>query len=385
MIDWLSIRNFKALKNVDLPLAPLTVFAGLNGSGKSTALQALVLVQRNLIATREPAVVRLNPADLKIGAKRDACYVDAQSDAEGLSISVGNLSEGDRIGFRAFGNQADADSAVELPSVPAHPVQDGHPSDSFIQCVKGIQYISADRWGAVSEHPYHPEAASDSHWGAKAENAVSILHDRGEGAVEGFPVLSGLRHESESNESLLSQVNAWMKEISPGTYVQTEPLSRMKVGLNYYFGLGVNKHLFQAENVGFGISAVLPVVAMVLSARPGDCLLIESPEAHLHPRGQAEVGRLFARAAMNGVQVLVETHSDHVVNGIRVAVKQHRGVLSGKAKILFFERKPQPIRPDGVIEQYSTFQDITIEDDGELSRYPDGLLSEWADLLSRLL
>ena len=61
-----------------------------------------------------------------------------------------------------------------------------------------------------------------------------------------------------------------------------------------------------------------------LSASKGDLLLIENPEVHLHPSGQTQMGQFLGDVARSGVQLIVETHSDHVLNGIRRAVKGGR-------------------------------------------------------------
>lgn len=78
---------------------------------------------------------------------------------------------------------------------------------------------------------------------------------------------------------------------------------------------------FTAQNVGFGISYVLPIVLALVKAKKGELIILENPEAHLHPRGQRKMGELIARAAQGGVQVIVETHSDHILNGIRFVCK----------------------------------------------------------------
>jgi len=98
-------------------------------------------------------------------------------------------------------------------------------------------------------------------------------------------------------------------------------------------------HEFKAENVGFCISYVLPLIVVILSAKPDSLILIENPEAHLHPKGQSKLAELIALAAQNGVQILVETHSDHIVNGTLVAVRKsetHQGIDPEKVKIHYF-------------------------------------------------
>ena len=66
--------------------------------------------------------------------------------------------------------------------------------------------------------------------------------------------------------------------------------------------------------------------------------MLENPEAHLHPKGQRKMGELIAQCAANGIQIFLETHSDHILNGIRIAVKQKR--LKGEdAKLFYFSRR----------------------------------------------
>jgi predicted ATPase len=103
--------------------------------------------------------------------------------------------------------------------------------------------------------------------------------------------------------------------------------------------------------------------------------LIENPEAHLHPEGQLVMGDLLARASAAGVQVIVETHSDHVLNGIRLAVK--RGTLKATdTGFRFFQRNDV-----GAAE----IKKPTIGQDGMLSEWPSGFFTQWDDALVQLL
>ena len=116
-------------------------------------------------------------------------------------------------------------------------------------------------------------------------------------------------------------------------------------------------------------------------------VIIENPEAHIHPRGQAKLGELIARATASGAQVFVETHSDHVINGVRVAVRD--GILKPEdVNIAFFERKEQlkdnPVDDDDT-EIFSVVRNIKVDANGALSEYPEDFMDEWNNQLMELM
>ena len=113
-------------------------------------------------------------------------------------------------------------------------------------------------------------------------------------------------------------------------------------------------------------------------AKKDRLIIIENPEAHLHPRGQAEMGRLMALAAQAGAQIIAETHSDHILNGVRVAVK-NGDIPKEDARIFFFDRNTTDF------EQYSYVVPINIDHNGELSEYPPNFLDEWNNQLFKLI
>ena len=189
---------------------------------------------------------------------------------------------------------------------------------------------------------------------------------------------------------LIEDINKCLDWVSPGAHLNIE---EKRVGTHEYyvttFDYGVNgdRRLFKPQNVGFGLNDILPVLVTLLTAKKGSVIVIENPEAHLHPRGQAEIGKLIAETVSRGVQVFVETHSDHVINGIRVAVK--KGVLKpDDVNIAFFERKEHDAVDDEgkkSREIYSTVRNIKIDENGSLSEYPEDFMDEWSNLLLRLM
>ncbi len=178
---------------------------------------------------------------------------------------------------------------------------------------------------------------------------------------------------------LLSQVAAWMSEISPGTNVKAEKIPGVdSVRLGYEFDTknGKTKEV-SPLNVGYGLTYVLPIIVAILIAKPGDILIIENPESHVHPKGQSAIGRLIAMAANYGVQLFIETHSDHIINGIRVAVK--KGIPAEKVKLIFLSHG------NFNDELYSNISLPILDQDGRIDYWPPNFFDEWDNNLMELL
>jgi predicted ATPase len=179
---------------------------------------------------------------------------------------------------------------------------------------------------------------------------------------------------------LLDQLAGWLQQISPGVRLRSELLKGTdEVILQFqYIGRehGLEPNFYRPTNVGFGITYSLPILVACLAAEPGTLLLLENPEAHLHPQGQAKLGELLAICAADEVQIIVETHSDHVLNGIRLAIKNNH-IESSKVNIFYFSR--DILSGDCIVEQPS------ILPDGTLSNWPDGFFDQWGKSLDALL
>lgn len=130
-------------------------------------------------------------------------------------------------------------------------------------------------------------------------------------------------------------------------------------------------------NSSYGISYVLPVIIALLSSRRGDLLILEHPESFLHPSGQRALGELITLATTGGVQVITETHSDHLVNGIRIAVKKGK-IAPGYAGIFtFYLDKGDSYKHKAVCQSF--YQD------GNIDVWLEGFMDEWDSALLELL
>jgi predicted ATPase len=368
MIKAIHIRNFKCFEEESIALGPMTLATGLNGTGKSSLIQSLLLLRQSYLqGLLRNGLLAINGELVELGTGRDALNESAEEDviAFGLSWTDG-LSA--RWAF-AYDKTADVLSkqSAEAPETAfERPPLSGD-----------FHYLSAERIGPRASFSMSDYSVGHlRQLGPRGEYASYFLSLFGRDRV----AIPGLVHSEAASESLIDQVEAWLGEVSPGARLHvTAHRAVDAVELRFSFaGPHGNTNEYRATNVGFGLTYTLSILAAVLSARPGAMLVIENPEAHLHPRGQVRVAGLLARAAAAGVQVVVETHSDHVLNGLRLAV--HDGVLAPAAACIhYFERRVTPERI------YHTYASPQIDEEGRLDQWPDGFFDEWERSLSRLL
>ena len=90
--------------------------------------------------------------------------------------------------------------------------------------------------------------------------------------------------------------------------------------------------------MGFGYSYILSIVVTALIAKEGDIVILENPEAHLHPEAQTRLTFMLSKLVAMGIQVFIETHSEHVINGIRLAsLKDEYNLKNEDVRIFFLD------------------------------------------------
>jgi predicted ATPase len=367
MIEYISVENFKSLKKTAINVSSLNLLMGLNGMGKSSFIQVLLLLMQS--DKLEERIIDLNGILAQIGQGKDALYQFAEKRDIIFQLIIDEKSYSWKFPYQNDKEQLTAETGYTKEQM-----------QFFREKTKRIQYINAERIGPRDIYGASSIVVADKkQFGLLCEYAVYYINIFG---LEYNIVPDKLRHAhafSNSNK-LIHQLNAWMQEISPGVSINTKYVPEAnKVILDYQFELTTTKtNSFRPKNVGFGISYVLPVVLALLTAEEGKIIVIENPESHIHPRGQAELGKLMALAASVGAQLFIETHSDHILHGIRVAVKENLSDRS-KVNVLYFDK----VTTD--IEQYSEITQIKIDKNGALSDYPKDFLDEWSNQLSKLV
>lgn len=356
MLSNIKLKNFKCFEQLNLRCAPLTLLCGLNGMGKSSVFQAL------LTARASAGSSSLDTKEADLGTPRDVIYEGAETDHVSFELRWdGNDvppwtarysldSDGSRLGHIGIGGLG----AEHPPPITGD-----------------VVYINAERLGPRKIYE-HSEASAHVGLGARGEYTLSYLNGRKLDTLAS----SDPRCAAAVGRGLVEVLEHWLQAVTPGAHLRLDVITdadAIVAGYSFDRPGDVRTRFYRATNVGFGLSYVLPVLAALLV--PKGCLcLIENPEAHLHPRGQARVAELAVRAAVAGVQVIAETHSDHFLDGVRVAVREGL-IRPEETAVHYFAREGGK----------SVVTTPEIDADGRLSHWPAGFFDQQDDSLARLL
>ncbi len=367
MISNIYLQNFKAFPEIEIAPARLNIFTGINGMGKSTFLQSLLLLRQSYLQnTLCDKGLLLNGEYLEIGKGKDAYSMYATD--ENLIIFEIEWDEDIKL-ISEFLYKADFDL------LPKKRLSDDKRIFQQALFTHRFQYLNAERISPKTFFPTSAYQVEQNHsLGIHGEFTIHFIAKKQREMI----CIKELAHPKARSLALLTQIDAWMGEISPSVRVTSFLYDEFEISrLSYKFEVG-NEFTddIKPTNVGFGLTYALPIVTAVLSAHPGDLLIIENPESHLHPQGQARLGKMFALAAENGVQLFIETHSDHVLNGIRVAAKQ-KDISPENVGIFFFERDPD--------EHLTEIIQPILDENGRLDKKPKGFFDEWSNQLDELL
>jgi predicted ATPase len=373
MISRVGIRNFKAFREAEVNLSSLNLFTGLNGMGKSTFIQSLLLLRQSdasFIPDIKGLILKGGESGIiDLGKGKDIYNIHADNDFISFEID---------IDYKSYLNVTytyEAENDV-LPLSTSHSHSYNNPGNPALFNNR-FTYLKAER--ISPEHNYKANLAAvkqNQFLGYKGENVPLYIALHKLDTV----LLEGVRHKAAKAPNLISNIDAWLNEITPGTHVIStyyNELDIVKVGYQFDNGNDFTPE-FSPVNVGYGITYLLPVITAILAAQKGDLIIIENPEAHLHPQGQSKVGELLARAANEGVQIIVESHSDHLFNGIRVAVKDDL-IHTDNVSIFYFEHDPSTKEHTTIITQPH------IDQNGRVSQKPNGFFDEFSKQLDKLI
>ncbi|QHG74436.1 AAA family ATPase [Ensifer adhaerens] len=352
MITELETVGFKRFIAQRLSLAPLTILAGLNGSGKTSMVQALLLTAEAGRSRVES--IRLNgPFGLELGTADDVLNWESS-----FPFRV-TVRSGDSVPttWEFFANKPDQ-LHLDFTLTGNKPTYLNHSPRSFT-------YLSAERLGPRGSASSSSLPDDDLEIGVRGEYSAQVLSVLGDALIK-HPDRQHPLSPEKTPRLLKYEIEQWLSEI-----LRPIEISAERLGTSPLFELRFrcsDSDWVAAPNMGFGASYVLPIVLAGLTADVGGLLIVENPEAHLHPAGQSRIGVFLAWLASKGVQVLIETHSDHVLNGIRRAIGEFRYLLAEDAIVHYF--------PTEKIHEKSV-ETLKFMDAGGVSHWPPGFFDQY--------
>jgi len=363
-IDRVNVDNFKSLKKIDINLSNLNLITGVNSSGKSSLIQALLLLKQNeekFYSFRGKKVASINDKYVELGNKKDILFEEAFKENIKIEISSQDISH-----FLSF----DTDS-LSIEQVELLPEEQEKTFNIFYE---DFQYIQTDRIIPQISYQLSEEEINQGLIGFKGEYTAHYL------AVNRHKnVIEKLKHPKSKTTQLLENTSLWLNEVSNNIEVSATIYDEMQqVGLKYsYIYEDTTTQDYTPLNVGFGITYVLPIIVAVLKAKEGDLIIIENPESHLHPKAQSKIAELCALASSVGVQIILETHSDHILNGVRIATKKE--IIKPEQSIIYYFSKEA--------DKLETKADkLSIDEKGKINEnWPKGFFDEYENSLDELL
>ncbi|EIE9609383.1 AAA family ATPase [Vibrio diabolicus] len=367
MIERLDLKYFKCFEELKLPLSQLTLLSGSNAAGKSSVIQALNLLHQTITSHEWSNRLLLNGKIVNAGTVQDV--VDKVNGRRGFE--VGLITEEHSFQWSFSGEREDMSVTVDFVTVDGEvsnspeklhfllPDDSSSVTKDMAKRLYSMTYISAERIGP-RDYYLLDDLQNVPVVGSTGENTVSLLYSRQDDEV--LPEMV----EPSVSSKLFQQVQFRMQQFFPGCEIVVERVSAINavtLGIRTSEDTGFHRPM----HVGFGLTQIMPIVVAALAAKKDDLLIIENPEVHLHPAGQSMMGQFLGTVASAGVQVIVETHSDHLLNGVRRAVKS------------------QALSPDKVIIHYFQSRDIEgaqvaspqIDVEGNISYWPKGFFDQY--------
>ncbi len=360
----IKIRNFKSLKNIDIELNNLTLITGVNSSGKSSFIQSILLFKQNqekFYYFRGSKIANVNGKYVKLGNKKDILFEDSFN--ENIEIKISNKQTAHNLKFST--------DNLEIKDIKLLPEENENLFNIFYD---DFQYITTDRISPSIFYRISEEEINKNLIGIMGEYTAHYLANN-----RHKDIMKELKHTKSQTSQLLENVSLWLSEISNNIEVKAKVYEELQLAnLTYKYSYG-NRNItkdYTPLNIGFGVTYVLPIIVSILKAKKGDLLIIENPESHLHPAGQSKIAELCAIASANGVQIIIETHSDHFLNGIRIATK--KGVLIPEQSKIYYFRKDRN-------ELETKIDEINIDKEGGIDRYPKGFFDQFDEDLDKLI
>lgn len=327
MIKELQLQNFKCFQDSKpFEFSKLNLLTGVNGRGKSSLLQAMLVLSQSIWKYPHLKKLVINGELLSLGNFDDIKNSDTPRGENihfNFKFNFPSLEiEDAKIEFIENPDEA---LIAECAMVSINTNNSGitikpnmneinNKALELFEFFKTFHFVSADRLGPV-KYVDKTNLPPFMHVGSRGEHTINILAN----AIKNFENVNDLLYKGNDSNSVIQQTMEWLSYILDGAKIDIRGLDRDSSVLYMLLNNRNDSYRYKPANVGFGYSYILPLVVTGLIAKPGEIIIVENPEAHLHPRAQSRIAEFFAKVATCGIQVFIESHSEHILNGLRVS------------------------------------------------------------------
>lgn len=372
MLTSTKIENYKCFVSKTIALAPLTVLTGYNAAGKSSALQPLLIMSQALKLGGVTEDVPLNGALVRLGTVADVMAFNARDRFLRFGFATEQANVDWTLGIedgpgarslrviepalepRTTGGEPDTSAAAQLKMGDS-------PLLSLLRSLREVVYLGATRTGVAEVSQIPDTLGTNADVGSTGEYAAWLYARSVDDEID-----QQRRHGTEEGLTLRRQLDAYLSDLFPKGQATADLVPRTSLAW-LGFRSSTQSGWMRPINTGYGLTHAFPILVALLLAKKHQVLVFDSPEAHLHPSAQSRLGAMLARFASAGIQILVETHSDHVVNGIRLAVQKE--ALSNKDVVFhFFDNDT-----DG---RAGHLQTLRVNSRGSVSNWPVGFFDQ---------
>lgn len=351
MLDKISISGFKAIDNIELDIRDLTVLVGMNSSGKSSVIQSILLAVQSVSFNNGSP---LNGLLVSLGDFKEAR--NYLTNSKEIKINLKN-SDDNEVGISIF----EKNGKLKIDKITTN-----KELLKFLKYQnKNIRFLSSNRIGSKDIYEVNYSQITDI--GFLGEYAIDYFEQH-----KSILIDENLIKNKETGRTLESQVNYWLSYIVNGE-IQTNSIEGTdSVRAAYKIK---NNRYFRPKNVGAGLSYIISIIIALLSSKPGTLNIVENPEIHLHPRAQSRLMEFMVFVSNAGVKLIIETHSDHVFNGIRKSLYKKQ-LNPNQVSTYYFD-----LDNNGI----SLVNNVDFNSDGKVINHIEGLFDQFDEDLDVLL
>lgn len=366
MIRHISLQNFKCFKDkTKFPVSKLNLLTGINGRGKSSLLQSILLFYQSIEKKGNIDRLYLNGSCIELGNTHDLKNSETPK-INDVVIGFRYVKDSSEAGkdnvFETefhFNEDASDDFTLLIDKTANKDASSDTLHEKFLPPFSQVHYIAADRLGPMK---YHEKVNFDSfiNVGPRGQFTINVLAKFENESVDDNLYLG------DDSKTLLQQTEEWLNYIFDGAKITIKGKERESSVYYILLNTRSTKERFKPSNVGFGYTYILPVIVSGLIAKKNEILIVENPEAHLHPKAQSRITEFLSKVASCGVQVFIESHSEHILNGMRIAMlRDDIDINRNDISILYFQENAK-----------EPFVKLNLLEDGSIDNWVDGFFDQ---------